>query len=106
MNAGTFLVTAALVVVFVVSATMLNGYALSVLWGWFVVPTFETVPPLSLPAAIGIAMVVGFLTNHTAPKKREESYDDTIWDKLSPLMFVYAKPIVALLFGFIVQLFM
>ena len=37
--------------------------ALSVLWGWFLVPVFN-LPPPSVAQAIGIALVVTYRTNH------------------------------------------
>lgn len=38
-----------------------RGYVLSILWAWFVVPIFG-LPALSIPIAIGIGLVVGFMT--------------------------------------------
>lgn len=40
--------------------SLLNGWVLSILWGWFVVPTLH-LPPLTLFPAIGIALVAAFL---------------------------------------------
>jgi len=39
-----------------------NGWALSVLWGWFFVPTLG-LPELGVVQAIGIALVVDYLTH-------------------------------------------
>lgn len=39
-----------------------GGYVLTCLWGWFVVPTFA-LPPLTLAQAIGVSLIVGYLTN-------------------------------------------
>lgn len=38
-----------------------HGFVFQTLWGWFIVPTFS-VAPLTLPFAIGVAMVVRLLT--------------------------------------------
>lgn len=46
----------------VVSA-ILGGWALSVTWGWFMVPTFD-LPELAIAPAIGVALVVGYLTKN------------------------------------------
>jgi len=35
-----------------------NGYALSTMWAWFVVPEFD-VPELKISEAIGISLIVG-----------------------------------------------
>jgi hypothetical protein len=44
-------------------AAILQGFVLSVLWGWFVVPTFDA-PVLSIPVAIGVSIIVKMLTAH------------------------------------------
>lgn len=80
--------------------SILNGYVLSVLWTWFVVPTFG-LPKLSIPVAIGISLVVSYLTH-----QRSDSSDD---DKDNLLLKWVARlvlnPLVALLFGWIVHFF-
>ena len=45
-----------------------NGYVLSVLWAWFVVPTFGAERLKVLPA-IGLAMVAGKLTSHLSQRE-------------------------------------
>jgi hypothetical protein len=67
------------IVALVVLSTLLRGYALSVLWGWFMVPTLG-LPHLSVAQAIGIAIVVSFLTyqDHSDLQKKEESNGETI----------------------------
>ncbi len=106
MKASTFLIGFVLFFAFLVLSAMLNGYALSVLWGWFIVPTFG-LPQLSVVAAIGVAMVVGYLTNHQQPEK-EDPYDDrSFGQKMGPVIaLAVMKPIFALTFGWIVHLFM
>lgn len=47
--------------VLVLVSTILRGWCLSILWGWFVVSTFG-LPPLSITQAIGVSLVVSFLT--------------------------------------------
>lgn len=43
--------------------TVANGYVLSKLWAWFVVPAFG-VPALPTLRAIGVMMVLNFLSLH------------------------------------------
>ena len=45
---------------------ILNGLVLKKLWGWFVVANFG-LKPLSIPSAIGIALIVSFLTYPGTP---------------------------------------
>jgi hypothetical protein len=48
-----------------------RGYVLSILWGWFAVPAFG-LPTLSIPLAIGLALIVGYLTaDSTLERKRQ-----------------------------------
>lgn len=78
-----------------------NGFGLSVLWGWFVVPLFN-LPALSLPYAIGIAMIAAYLTSR--PDLSKESDDS--WEYLLKVgVYSILKPIFALAFGFVVKQF-
>jgi len=44
---------------------ILRGWVLSILWGWFVTPTFSiAVPPLSF--VIGLALTISYLTQSNA----------------------------------------
>ena len=58
------------IAVWVVGSVMVNGYVFSVLWTWFAVPQFH-VSPLSLPGAMGISLLVKFLTGNIPTKKEE-----------------------------------
>lgn len=40
----------------VIPAIISKGYAVSVLWGWFVVETFN-VPEMSIPVAMGVCLM-------------------------------------------------
>jgi hypothetical protein len=51
---------AGLVLVTAVTA-VLNGFALTVLWGWFIIPLFAA-PALTTAQAIGLGLVVNFIT--------------------------------------------
>lgn len=46
--------------IWLVALSVGYGWALSVLWGWFVVPTFN-LPQLSVPVAIGLTMTARLL---------------------------------------------
>jgi hypothetical protein len=78
---------------------LVNGYVLSALWGWFMVPALH-LPPLSVPYAIGVCLVAGFLTNHRNGKEAER---DVPW--WQPMLMVVLKPGLALLFGWTVKAF-
>src|ERR1700730_4658593 len=42
--------------------TPISGYMLSLAWGWFVVPVFNSAPHLSWAACVGVSMTCRFLT--------------------------------------------
>jgi hypothetical protein len=84
-------------------ASILNGWALSVLWGWFFVPTLG-LPELGIVQAIGIAMVVGYLTYQhidTQPKDGE-----AMGKIVSAVIQSVARPVFAVTFGWVVHSFM
>lgn len=94
MVALIFLVS---VIVLVVISSILRGYVLSVMWGWFVVPTFG-LPPLNIPIAIGLALIIAFTTHQVSLKKEEQDFGSQIGNSL-----IY--PILLLGIGWIVTLF-
>lgn len=79
-----------------------SGYVLTILWAWFVVPTFH-LPQLSLAAAIGIAIVVKYLTHHVDTHEDNRSWDDKFAVSIG---FALLFPLMALFFGWVVHFFM
>ncbi len=77
-----------------------GGYALSVLWGWFMVPTFGFIP-LTIPAAIGVMLVVNLLTHQS--RSGEEERSDAIAARITFNLF---GPGIALIAGWIVKGFL
>ena len=73
-----------------------QAFVLTMLWEWFVVPTFG-VSVLTLIPAMGIILVVRYL-NHGKPSEA-----DTV-QKMYVLAF--AKPLYYLIVGYLVQLFL
>lgn len=57
-------------VILIPAAILWAGYALQVLWGWFIVPAFG-LAALTLPQAIGIDVIVTMLTSHA--RRSDES---------------------------------
>lgn len=56
----TFLAVIGFIALFLVRV-LLSGFVLSVLWRWFVVPPFG-LPELTVAQALGIALVVNYVT--------------------------------------------
>lgn len=83
--------------------SILSGWAMSILWGWFVVPVFN-VPVLSIPAAIGLALIVSHLSHQydaASSEKRDE--EETL---ASAIVYCLMRPIICVLIGFVVKQFM
>ena len=51
-------------------SSLWKGYVLTILWSWFVVPTFE-LPSLAIAPAIGLSLLVSFLT-HQSDASRDQ----------------------------------
>ena len=81
---------------------MLNGWVLSMLWGWFMVPTLG-LPVLSLAPAIGIALVISYLTHQTIDC---ESKKKELEEKVAYAALVILRPFFVLFFGWVVHLCM
>ena len=52
------LFTFAIAVILGIPTSIVNGWALSTLWGWFVKPVFTNLPALSLLQSVGIMLTV------------------------------------------------
>jgi uncharacterized membrane protein len=84
---------------------LINGFVLSKLWAWFIVPLGA--PSLTLPLAIGLAMVVGFLTYHTRvmPSSDTRTETEKVSDGLTVLAAGMVSPFITLLIGWLVVQF-
>ena len=89
----------------VIASMLLNGYAFSVLRGWFIVPVFG-VPALSVMQAVGIATLISMLSYkydssddvRSKYKKTEERVMETAFATILPPLFFIAL-------GYLIHLF-
>lgn len=87
-----------------VCSVLLNGWAFATLWDWFVVPTFGLIQ-LSIPAAIGIASIVSLLTDHSVSTDKYK--DGSRGEILGGLIgHCIVKPLLAVVFGWIIKMWM
>lgn len=88
-------------IVLVIYASIMNGWCLAKLWAWFVVTTLNA-PPLTIPAAIGLAVIVKFF-QPTAKRNKEQK-----WSKLltEGAVISTVSPLVTLGIGWLVKLWM
>lgn len=76
---------------------LLNGVALKLLWGWFMVPTFG-LPVISLVQALGIMIIISFLAHQHIPMYKDFENEQ--------FFFLILIPVLAMAVGWIVHLFM
>jgi len=84
-------------VVFAIGAAIWRGYVLTILWGWFVVHAFGA-QPLAIPLAIGLSMLVTFLTH--SPQNPKDT------DSAFIIGMAVFGPALVLFMGWIVQKFL
>lgn len=78
---------------------VLDGWALLKLWGWFILPRFASAPALTIAQAIGLAMVVSFLTRQSMPDKEGESAKNAI---IRAISLAIVKSLLVVACGWIV----
>ncbi|MCX6736054.1 MAG: hypothetical protein NTZ13_03135 [Candidatus Parcubacteria bacterium] len=90
------------VIVTTVVSGVINGFVLLTLWGWLIVPVFH-LAPITLVPAIGICLIVSYLTHQYIPDNSDKSFRDLIIES-------FARPLgeatAVLLIGFVLHLLM
>lgn len=86
----------------IVLGSIISGYVLVKLWMWFAVPTFG-LQPLTLVPAIGVGILISYLTHHSIPQEEGREMSKVITDA-STETFLY--PLIVLSIGWLVSLFM
>lgn len=86
----------------IVAAIVLRAWVLTMLWGWFVVP--YGAPAIGIATAIGISLIIGMFTHNISKEKTVKI--KTMSDFTSEVMGrAFGNPIVVLILGWIVSLF-
>jgi len=97
-NFGKFMT----IVLAMIISPIISGFVILKLWGWFVVPIFET-HPLRLAEAIGLM----FLVNYLKLKRDKETDKDKFWKEFATnIFFLIIMAGFALLSGWVVTLFL
>jgi len=87
-------------------SALINGFVLTCLWSWFIVPTFG-LAELSLTQAIGLGLIVGFLTHRRTKKLHSRDEKKSITDDAASLFVeILISPFIVLFFGWVVTKFM
>jgi hypothetical protein len=65
-------------------AAISRGFVLSIMWSWFVVPVFH-LPPLTIPYALGISMLMGaLLDSESSERERKGVIGGMVFILLAP----------------------
>lgn len=93
--------------IMLILTVFLRGWALSVLWGWFVVKQFG-LPPIGIPLAIGLSLIVSYLTCDMGQVLHRQREDKREWSEKTAESFVagVVAPPIFVGFGWIYQLFL
>lgn len=90
----------------VVGLTMYSGFAISLLWGWLIVSTFN-VPAITTVQGIGLSLFSGYFLRHVATKEFEKNDDESVAEKVVNAIGRSFFAITLFIgFGWIVSLFM
>lgn len=84
----------------VVGAT-LNGYVISIIWGWFIVPKFG-LPSLTIAEAVSVVLVVRAIANQVSKTSNTANFEDWLSDFIA---YSIVGPFMILGFAWIVLLF-
>ena len=102
MKTLTFIGGAIVIFAMLFGCAFIDGYALIVLWGWFIAPTFNA-PPIGIAQAVGLTIVVGFFTSNFHRRDEEEK---GFWKAcVGQAVKSIGKDGMALFIGWIVHLF-
>ena len=82
-------------------ASVINGWVPTVLWGWFIVPVFS-LPALTIVQAIGVALIITFLTRHSISSDSSKDWTEAIGSAFG-MSIVY--PLITLVIGRILLIF-
>jgi len=79
-------------------ATIFDGFVLSVLWNWFVIPTF-TLPILHVWPAVGIMLITSMFKTRIAKDEVTKDGKSHIEKAIENLLTVFVYPLFALALG-------
>lgn len=93
-------------VLIVAIASVCSGWAISVLWAWFVTPKFG-LPFLSIAEAVGLSLVVGALTakSHAITQKGQTGETDWLRTCMKAAVLAVTPPLISVGFGWIILQF-
>lgn len=89
------------IITIAIVSVIFDGFVLATLWRWFIVTTFNVIP-LQIPQALGIALVIKYLTR---PIKSEDKTQDKKEQLIKVLVITVLGPLFVLGYGWIIYQF-
>ena len=98
-----------LVIILTIPLSIFNGWGLTKLWQWFVMPMFD-VKPLSISIAIGITYIMAYLAyfpdfNKKTEKSEKVDSNQILSNLMVSQMYTFMKVCIFVSFGWIVSKF-
>lgn len=93
-----------MVCILLVFTSVVNGFVIMKLWGWFIVLAFNA-RPLQMVEAIGLMLFVRFAENRLAVRRNEKEDRSFLAILQENIFMVIYFAAFALLFGWIINLF-
>ena len=90
------------IIVLLFFSTLFSGYAISILWDWFVAPVFG-VAAINIPQAIGLTLIVQYLTHQEQGTKPAKDVASALIEGVFKAAF---KPLLTVAFGWLVTLWL
>lgn len=101
-STGCFAITVYSVLV-AAAGYILTGLTISYLWAWFIVEHFG-LAPLPIRTAIGVAILVGFVTLAHTDQPQDESKNGSTVEKIAQAtVTALTRPVWPLVIGYIVH---
>ncbi len=84
-----------------IPVTLLHGFVFQKIWHWFIFPL--GMADITLPHALGISMVIGYLTHQIDIEQlmKERTKEEEIEKNINEIIFSVIKPLMYLLIGWI-----
>jgi hypothetical protein len=79
-----------------------SGYAFTVLWDWFIVPIFG-ISSLELTEAMGLVLIINYTTMRVDTNSEKKEPREAM---INAIAIGITKPLLALLSGWVITLFM
>lgn len=91
--------------VVLILGAIVNGWVLSLMWGWFVVPKFG-LPDLAISEAIFVAMLISFLTYQYQATPSQKRHSNPYQPLITAYFIAIFRPLLSLLFAYVVLQFL